>query len=48
MVAENMLRTYGVDQVFRFIKGIWLNQKIVKSVFWGKRPIFYFKRAQQF
>ena len=27
MVAQNAVRTYGLNQVFRFVKGIWLHQK---------------------
>ena len=27
MVAQNMVRTYGVNQIFRFAEGIWLNRK---------------------
>ena len=27
MVAQNMVRTYGVNQVFRFVEGIWLDRK---------------------
>ena len=27
MVAQNTVRTYGVNQVFPFVKGIWLHRK---------------------
>ena len=26
MVAQNTVRTYGVNQVFRFVEGIWLHR----------------------
>ena len=26
MVAQNTVRTYGINQVFRFIEGIWFHQ----------------------
>ena len=27
MVAENSVRTYGVNNLFRFVKGIWLHRQ---------------------
>ena len=27
MVAQNTVRTYGINQVFRFVEGIWLRRK---------------------
>ena len=45
MVAQNKVRTYGVNQVFRIIEGIRLHRQIVKSDFFGK-DLFYFIRPQ--
>ena len=39
MVAQNTVRTYGVNQVFRFVKGIWLHRKSCQIRFIWKRPI---------
>ena len=36
MVAQNAVRKYGVNQLFRLVEGIWLHQK----------TYFYFIRAQ--
>ena len=43
MVDQTTLRTYGVNQVFRFVKGIWLHRKSLQSRFFflGK-DLFYF------
>ena len=27
MVAQNTVRTYGINQIFRFVEGIWLHRK---------------------
>ena len=49
MVAQNTLRTYGVNQVSRFVEGIWLQRKSrqIQTFFLRKDP-FYFIRAQHF
>ena len=39
MVGKKAVRTYGVKQVFRFVKGIQLNRRGVKFDFFRKRPI---------
>ena len=39
MVAQNTVRTNGVSQVFRFVVGIWLHKKVVKSDIFRKLPI---------
>ena len=39
MVAQNTMRVYGVNQVFRFVEGIWLHRKIRKSISFLKSPI---------
>ena len=27
MVSQNTVRTYGINQILRFVKGIWLTEK---------------------
>ena len=40
MVAHFTMRTYEVNQAFRFVEGIWLHQKIRQILFFSqKRPI---------
>ena len=38
MVAQNMMRTYGVNQVFRFVEAILLH-RVKSDFFFGKGPI---------
>ena len=38
MVAQNTVRTYGVNRVLRSVEGIWLHRKSQFRFFW-KRPI---------
>ena len=40
MLAQNTVLTYGVNQVFRFVEGIWLRRKShqIRNCF-RKRPI---------
>ena len=46
MVAQNAVRTYGVNQVYQFDKGIFgYIERVVKSDFFRK-DLFYFIRAQ--
>ena len=46
MVAQNTVRTYGVNQVVRFIEGIWLPRKNLKIGFFSQKNLLYFIRAQ--
>ena len=40
MVAQNAVRTYGLNPVFRFVEGIWLYRKSRQiRIFFGNRPI---------
>ena len=41
MVAQKMVLTYGINQVFLFVEGIWLHQKssLIRFFFARKRPI---------
>ena len=39
MEAQNTVRTYGLNQVFRFVKGIWLHRNSRIIFFSRKRPI---------
>ena len=45
MVAYFTMRTYGVDQEFRFDAGIWLHRKSGQIRFFRKIP-FFIMRAQ--
>ena len=47
MVAQFAMRTYGVNQAFRLVEGIWLHRKgrQVRNIFLGK-DFFYFICAQ--
>ena len=40
IVAQFTLRTYGVNQIFDFVKGIWFHKRVVKSVFFSKKTYF--------
>ena len=40
MVAQNTLRTYGVNMVFRFIEGIWLELDRVITKFLSEITYF--------
>ena len=44
MVAQNMLRTYGVNQEFRFVEGIWLHRHRgkIRFLFQKKTKLFIF------
>ena len=43
MVAQNMVLTYGVKQVFRIAEGIWLHRKSRQIRHFGrKRPILLY------
>ena len=37
MVAQNTVRTYGVNQVFRFVKGIWLHRQSRQIRFFSRK-----------
>ena len=39
MVAHFTMLTCGVNQIFRFVEGIWLQRKSRKIIFFQKRPI---------
>ena len=48
MVAHFTLRTYGVNQEFRFVEGIWLHRKSSQiRFFFLWNYLFYIKRAQR-
>ena len=42
MVDKNTVRTYGVNQVFQYVEGIWLHRmsRQIKNIF-EERPILY-------
>ena len=39
MVAQNTVRTYGINQAFRFVEGFSLHLKRSQTHFFMKRPI---------
>ena len=46
MVAQNTVRTYGVNLVIRFVEGIWLHRKSRQlRFFFRKGPILLYKCA---
>ena len=46
MVAHFTFRAYGVNQVFRFVEGIWLHRKSRQINFFFRKDLLYFIRAQ--
>ena len=48
MVAHLTVRTYGVIQAFRFVKGIWLHRKSHHIRFFlSEKDLVYITRAQR-
>ena len=46
MVAHFTMRTYGVNQAFRFFSGIWYMERVIKPDFFSRnRPILYYTCA---
>ena len=41
MVAHFTMRTYGVNEEFRFVESIWLHRKSRQSRFFSERPILH-------
>ena len=46
MVAHFTIRTYGVNQEFRFGEGIWLHRKSRQIGFFFGKDLFYIIRAE--
>ena len=47
MVAQNTVRTYGINHAFRFVEGIWLLRKSRKiNIFSRKIHILQYTRAK--
>ena len=47
MVAQNTLRAYEVNEVFRFVEGIWLHRKSRQGrFFFGGKDLFCLICAQ--
>ena len=46
MAAHYTMRTYGVNQAFRFVEGIWLHRKSRQTIFIFGYDLFYIIRAQ--
>ena len=44
MVAQNAVRTYGMNQTFRIVEGIWLHRKS-RQIFLLGKYLFYFIRT---
>ena len=47
MVAHFTMRTYGVNQEFRFDRGIWLHRKSHQIRFFSEEDLVYIIRAQR-
>ena len=49
MVAHYTMRTYGVNQVFRFVEGIWLHRKSrqIRSFFSEKDLVFIIRALRE-
>ena len=48
MVAHLTMRTHGVNQAFRLVKGIWLHRKSRQiRFFFRKKDIVFIIRAQR-
>ena len=45
MVTHFTMRTYGVNQAFQFVKGIWLHRKSRQIRFFSEKDLFYIIRA---
>ena len=45
-VAHFTMRTYGENQTFRFVEGIWLQRKSRQIRFFVGKVLIYFIRAQ--
>ena len=46
MVSQNTVRTYGVNEVVRFVEGIWLHRLSCQILFFFiRKDLFYFIRA---
>ena len=41
MVAQNTVRIYGVNQVFRFVEGVWFHQKNLQIQFFFSEKTFF-------
>ena len=46
--AQNTVRAYGINQLFRFVKGVWLHRKSRRIQFFFGKDLFYLIRAQNF
>ena len=46
MVAQNTVRSYGVNKVFWFVVGIWLHLKSGQMRFLFGQDLYYFIRAK--
>ena len=46
MVAQNTVRTYGVNQAFRFVEGIDLNRQTRRIRFFPGKDLLYLICAQ--
>ena len=41
------MRTYGVNQAFRFVEGIWLDRKSRQIRFFSEKNLVFIIRAQR-
>ena len=45
MVTHFTMRTYGVNQAFQFVNGIWIHRNSRQIRFLSGKDLFYIKRA---
>ena len=47
MEAKNTVRTHGVNQVFRFVEGIWLHRQSRQIRFFSEKTLFFIPAQDQ-
>ena len=47
MVAHFTMRTHGVNQLFRFVEGIWLHRKSRQILLFSEKELVFIIRAQR-
>ena len=47
MIAHFTMRTHGVNQAFRFVKGIWLHRKSRQIHFFTEKDLVFIIRAKR-
>ena len=47
LLLDGSMRTYGVNQAFRFVEGIWLHRKSRQIHFFTEKDLVFIIRAQR-